>query len=1092
MGVEKLEKHILAHLSELNQQILKTPKQPTVDELYLVLNEYEKNFTALFGDGTIKKGYTSEIKDKADKEKLHFFLSCLSQLEQSIQELPVQSTIKKALLIQISNNCDLDLLKKFNKGPLSTQEYQQLINHIQHKNKPIDSAIDTIVVRTWGTVHEEGSGLRNVMRQQVQGEGIGHASISMRFKADEQGRDLIKNYCLNEDMSKKIPFQMKQYGNEAVYEVYFSYWPTGLSVLDEDILAESSSVGIKEDVDILKEMPLELKSRYLYQKYKHELNFSIPVPEVLRGSGRDHVLTSEFKGFHKIALPPTAILDAAEIEPNAEHRVYLDLKVKQYLINEEVSSLKVLFENYFEKDAQTPGKIRDTSNFLILLKRFRTQLSERQITAKVLLEHKITKDELSKIKKDVLQLLDNKKIQTTALNRQILKAAEFIQENVSEIHSLQTEIDDLQADVAANQRSKRYLDAFLPALDKNSGTLPFTEEDKAAFKKFEGIFNDPNSSKSIDELAKGKKITRIRAHFLRIALENYKNTTLYKPEQLAEIKIKIIEKMEQLRTLYNSNKEKKIIYAQNQLKETEELIFSNATKIRQNSEELASVKKQFEVFEQLSEPKGTKPSDVSFHNKEEFVQIIKQLEDIRGVLESDKETLQKIKGDTFAHLVQIKLNPPTSAEEIAQRKIKRGSSNDVVLKGFNIEAMLKKASQLATPGDTTFHLSKENCSTTCMKLLEAGAPKEQSEFFQWDPSKTLLPNPQAVFSAAKGVARGDTVNETYRRKVKSDKDYNVLVNQLIGSKTSSDQISKHMEEKTAGNKFSWYNYLKFLPHLIKLYSDIYSVVPLEHDTKNTSLQAKVVTEIKNLGGEDYHLIRSLSAPLAIHQMLHLLKNNKHTVPFFDNETLSRVESYILTLEAKPGERTTEDELALSTFKNIETERDMRIHCIEQCILSGTEVKDALSKRESSVEYTTFKVCATEKTDALVSQFIATYREQRNEQKLSFLATNFVAKIDGIDSSEKKLGLIVEHILKNPKSRSQRTMEACLKSDPSLAEVLPEQLRTSFVVNTMARKEQSPSIDTARTLIREFKSEVKELKPKEEGPETKHQVSGPFN
>lgn len=964
MDIDQLEKRILVYLDELNQLTLKTSRKPSSNEIGLIINHYEKVFLVLFGDGQANRGYIHKINNESDNEMIHFYLSSLSQLTKNIQEFPFQPEIKELLLNQLKHYCDPVLLKKFNKAPLTRSDYQQVMNYIQH-NKPVESLVDTVVVKAWGVKQEVSRGLRNVVKQRVQGEGIGHASITMRVKADDKGWELIKKYCLNGDMSEKIPFQLKQYGHEVVYEVYFSFWPDGLSSLDQDILDEHSSVDMQEDVQILQEMPLELKSRYLFEKYKQNPSLFFALPESLRGIENERILKSEFKGYRKMALAPVAIFDTSEIEPDAERRKYLDLKLKQYALSEEITSLLVLQEHYLTNDSLMQSeKIKGASNFLLLLKRFQAELPEQQLIAKILLEHHISsRDEINQLKKDVQQLIANKEIQSNSLNQEIFKEAGLIDEDVSATTVLQSEITKLQDRITANQKSEDYLKTIFSVLMKiTTKRHSLTEQEKAAFQQFTEVFDKGFISSSILKLSNGGSITPAQSQTLITEFKKYQHDYLYNPEELAKKQTEILDKRERLRVLYSATKEKKINNAQSALNEVEELISLNTTKILQNNKEsqnIAGIFEQLDNTEIKEQPGEHKKITFTFHdmegnektrtilNKNDLIPIIKELNDLQIELATRQSSLVKVKDSCFERLLKIQFNRQSSAEELAQRKIKRGSSNDVVLKGFNIEEMLKVASKLATPGDTKFHLAKENCSTACMKLLETGAPQNQKEFFQWDPSRMLLSNPQAVFSAASVVARGEEYQEQYRDTLNSEKEYHALINQLIGSLSSFNHLNS--EDKPTSNSFSWYNYLKFLPHLFQIHKEIIHRIPLEQKEQNNSLPTKIATEIKQLeGNNSYYLIQSSDAFQAIQQMLDALKKDKYTVPFFEKDTLSRVEKLVLTLEVKTRPRVEVEELLLTHFKRIELERNERIQTIEQSLISGTPVKRALAKREPNV------------------------------------------------------------------------------------------------------------------------------------------------
>ena len=1161
MEIAALKAQITQNLFALEQQILNIPKENSMEDIMRVIDSYASIFEVLLHGGNDAENYASKLHADSSREDIDFYLATLNALKNSIHSLPFESDIKNMILSRITDNCNMLLLKQFEHGSLDEKGYQQVMKSIHPA-----SLIDTVEVKTWGTKREVSNGLRTILQQQMQGEGVGHASVTMRLKADDTGLALIKKYCLDEDGKVKIPYELKQYGNEFIYEVYWSFWPSGLGALEEDILTELSCVEHKDDMDTLCEMPLELKARYLFQKQVPKGPLSSL--QNLRGTEQS-VFKSNIANSRIMAMPPAATIDVSAIEPDLSRRAYLALKVKQYKIDEEINSLQILNDNYFSEDKpfhpQTMSglkAIKNSSNFLVLIKRFHLELLNKNIVAKILLTHTISPEQSSELRQDIALLIDEKEKKRVSLHAEIGIASKLIQGYHVEISRLQSQIKELNKSIEYYKESLVDMESIFTIFEKCKdcdNTYILTNDEVNIFKKFisscrdkkisvlmhpiaENKFINSNATRDLEHEIKGYELN-IRGQFsantaqlsnttseLRALQKSKKITrvgfcenTLIKlneqiltnqmecdrfaviateyQSQLEEQESRLQEQQLQLKIEEQLNRDKKI------LKKIENIIFADAKESKKKKDKrkenispypveipgFTDEGLQVYIVNNLGETiqlrdkidreikrleKTRKPVDknvrsgqqskkneykeaecFSFHdeNGEDVIyRKIRRLKDLSAIekeLKKCRENLLKYKEEVFSSLIKSKLGFYVSAEELAQKKIKRGSTNNALLRNFNIEDMLQKASELAST-ENNFHLGRENCSTTAMKLLHAGASIDQKPMFEWHKveesqsvaSNMFITNPQAVYSAASLVARAANGNtkaqEIIRNKRESapELSYNALLNQFASSMTTTNTLSinnlpgkNHTSEQTGNNNFSWSMYLKFIPHLLKLYRDIFQTIQLEEEKEYDSLQVKVANEIKALDEGTYHLIDSPNASFAIHQLLDSLRKNKTNVPFFETDTLSLVEHYILTIEAKEH-RTTEEETALTTFHLMQTERDARVQCIEDAIISGEDVKEALLKRECQTENMSWDLSNADKIDAIVKIFLINYQEIRNKNPLSFLTSNFAMALDDM-SSQQKLEKIQQQIKKYPNARSAMAMQACLTRYPMLEECL---------------------------------------------------------
>jgi hypothetical protein len=116
-------------------------------------------------------------------------------------------------------------------------------------------------VHTWGT-HWGDSNYAVATRS----GNVGHASLSVRFAADDKGKELVEKYCrLN-----GIPHHLRssQTAGEPYYEVYFSYWPGSEAYpyslktdLQEDQVAERLGVQFDWKDDFKKDKGIEIDRR---------------------------------------------------------------------------------------------------------------------------------------------------------------------------------------------------------------------------------------------------------------------------------------------------------------------------------------------------------------------------------------------------------------------------------------------------------------------------------------------------------------------------------------------------------------------------------------------------------------------------------------------------------------------------------------------------------------------------------------------------------------------------------------------------------------------------------------------------------------
>jgi hypothetical protein len=417
-------------------QILSTLTQPRNDSRDVHLgDEFVKIFDELFGDSADHRSIYEQIRKTYDPQQVYHYLKRVVALMDTVEALPDDFKYKASLQNGIHDRINAKWINKFRNGEYQVAEFSSFLKEIS-----IESLVNTVEVKTWGTKREISNGLRNVVDQKLSGEGVGHVSLMMRIAADEQGKTLIRQYCLNDDGTVKIPYEIKKYGNQSVYEIYWSFWPAAdkskrfyLSRLKSDYRNERS-FHYAEDKEILAEMPLELKELYLLQRIRN---------------GKT------------IDMAPAATKKTSSIETDSLRQEYLKLKMQKYLINEEIEALEVLLNRYLEienisDDLKFQKKhIKKDSNFWILLKRFQHQIQHRESVARIIKSSVITYNDVSSLHDGVITLLAKKMQESDRLKAEIKSSAIKLQIDRDKIKSLKSQIkanrkilEDIYDDIA--------------------------------------------------------------------------------------------------------------------------------------------------------------------------------------------------------------------------------------------------------------------------------------------------------------------------------------------------------------------------------------------------------------------------------------------------------------------------------------------------------------------------------------------------------------------------------------------------------------------------------------------------------------------
>lgn len=404
------------------------PKQDQQLQENELVYKYIKVYDQLFKDSENEHAIGSQLKaENHDVGFLAFhYFKRIDYIKYHVDLLPDNHPYKTLLNNRIIDNCSVNTLKRFNDTPLdvTSDEFLNFLKENSEENK-----LGTVEVITWGTQDEINNGLRNVLRQKWQGDNVGHAALMMRVPADESGLALIDKYCLNANGTVKIPYEIKQYGNEVVYEIYWSFWPDAhdavkLNTFKEDIETELGGFKDMGENEFLNSIPSELKAHFVHERYRKNLQ------------GKNEA----------IIVAPAAIKNVANTEEDEKRNEYLRLKIKKLKINNDISALETLIGNYlvdgkeFSSTLAKEISIKPTSNFLKLIARFKHDLPDS--VQNILTKNVITPEASLQLRRYAEQLIEEKRKESLEIKALYSKLGEYIFVKKKNIKSLNKELKD--------------------------------------------------------------------------------------------------------------------------------------------------------------------------------------------------------------------------------------------------------------------------------------------------------------------------------------------------------------------------------------------------------------------------------------------------------------------------------------------------------------------------------------------------------------------------------------------------------------------------------------------------------------------------
>lgn len=432
---------------------------------------------------------------------------------------------------------------------------------------------------------------------------------------------------------------------------------------------------------------------------------------------------------------------------------------------------------------------------------------------------------------------------------------------------------------------------------------------------------------------------------------------------------------------------------------------------------------------------------------------IKDLVHAEQMMEIMRADIRKLREDSQI-LTRKRTNMQLQSDEPEPRIVRGMPTRDAALHDFNVEEMLRTASKLATT-TCAFDLTQENCSTTSMKLLRAGAPESMRHMFQWTKntadnpaSNAFLTNPQAVYSAATVVARAQAGDKEAIDRVKKEAflipntNYYIRINKLLAYKDDKAQLLNTIKS----NVFS---YLRILPQLI---SDLWITTDTKHAPKDEQEIDKYLNKLnKAVRTQEHFVVKHGNPLLAIQHMKDLLQENPRGLPFFDEKTLKIVRGYILTIESK-DEQVEEETQLLKEYASIINERDERLCCVELAVMGNKDPGAHLLSRTDKSAALTWAQAPTQQAEIMVEKFCEKYKKIQGVKYFQIFRSNFLRTLPQDASYEEKLKLIQKHILDKPTSASAQAWAHC-----KFKQETPDLVRSEVVVPKASEPEPHVSV-----------------------------------
>ncbi|KGP62414.1 hypothetical protein EP47_01080 [Legionella norrlandica] len=552
-----------------------------------IIHEYIEVFDQLFSDGLGENPIQTQIdnllntqtqESLGEARELNFgYLRRISQIKTMVDTLPDNFPSKDRLLNRILDNCPSEWINKINNGTFTNS--QKDFDAFRQRDEAYDWS-NTVEIKTWGTKEEIGNGLKNVMRQKFRGDDVGHVSLTMRLPVNEENQKLIKQYCVNDDGSDRVPHTMKYIGGKPYYVVYWSFWPNHLHTLREDIISERKGFEFALSTDTFSTLPPEIKERYATVKQRKDF------------LGKSHLIDTA----------PVAVRNLnSKVESSARNE-FLNLKMKKYRLEEEESAVGVLWLNYFTegKEFHTESKWESkdikSTNFLVLIERFKDQLPNKELCHKILNEKKISKTEAENLFKDIQELYQQKTVALAQIKEEIKTEATKLYLPSAEIKELKAQKKECYKDLKEFTEYCDYYEENLELLLNEDN--PQMNDD---MKEVCYWLSNKDNQDQLNEIISSEKLSTEQIHFILETLKNKKNAGIVElkdklnqiKDQLEEIslnpKVKTLEILEKRKLDY----EQKLQYLEKKLQDARTGLESPDPKAAKEIESLEEQKNKY-------------------------------------------------------------------------------------------------------------------------------------------------------------------------------------------------------------------------------------------------------------------------------------------------------------------------------------------------------------------------------------------------------------------------------------------------------------------------------------------------------------------
>lgn len=283
----------------------------------------------------------------------------------------------------------------------------------------------SVSVQTWGTDSVSNTGMLHTLDAMMFGGNVGHAAVSIRFPANEEGKELIQKYCFDTDGNIVVPFirQKASYADgstEEIYQVRFSWWP-------------------ESDAD--RTIEFDINKDRLNERRGVQFNWSDEAASTFAPESR---IFKGLLGARTTTLSPLAIEHRRNL--GDEEIKKLEAYSKYTALQQELEASRTLLDKFESLNKKKSIKL-SKSNLLLLRNVFQGDNLEIPVNA--------AGDELKK-QIDILLPKIKEKINTIELDM-------TAQKDVLENH---TELDELRQEIASLKQLKSHTSYVLNKIKK--------------------------------------------------------------------------------------------------------------------------------------------------------------------------------------------------------------------------------------------------------------------------------------------------------------------------------------------------------------------------------------------------------------------------------------------------------------------------------------------------------------------------------------------------------------------------------------------------------------------------------------------------